>query len=143
MSAQEGASLREKGSEYGATTGRPRRCGWFDAVAGRFTVELNGIEEIALTKLDVLDGIDPLRVCTSYRYGGEPLEQYPAEARVLQDVEPVYQELPGWKAQTSGLTRFDDLPKEARGYVGFLEAKIGAPVSMVSVGRRRDQIILR
>lgn len=143
LTGDEGASLREKGSEYGATTGRPRRCGWFDAVAGRFTVELNGVDEIALTKMDVLDGIDPLRVCTSYRHGPGLLEQYPAEARVLSEVEPIYEELPGWKGPTSGLKKFDDLPKEAREYVGFLEEKIGAAVSMISVGRRRDQIIIR
>ena len=142
-SGADGAALREKGGEYGATTGRPRRCGWFDAVAARYAVDLNGIDEIALTKLDVLDGTGPIRICTAYESGGKPLAEFPASAGVLQNVVPRYEEVPGWSESIADVTRYEDLPARAREYVTCLEEKVGVPVSRISVGRRRDQIILR
>jgi adenylosuccinate synthase len=143
LHGEEGDRLRETGGEYGATTGRPRRCGWYDAIAGKYTVEINGVDRIALTKLDVLDGVDPIQVCTGYRYKGKRMGRFPSEARVLQDVEPIYESFPGWKGPTSDRTRFEDLPDEARSYISFLEGKLGVPVSMISIGRRRDQVIIR
>ncbi|MCZ6691172.1 MAG: adenylosuccinate synthase [Planctomycetota bacterium] len=143
LEGKDGEWLRERGREYGATTGRPRRCGWFDAVAARYAIELNGIDRIALTKLDVLDQVDPIRVCTSYTSEGSEVSSFPAEARVLEKVEPGYVDVAGWTKATPDVTRFEDLPPQAQGYVRRLEDQTGAPVSLISVGRKRDQIIHR
>jgi adenylosuccinate synthase len=136
-----GARLRADGDEYGATTGRPRRCGWFDAVVVRHAVALSGVDRLALTKLDVLTGMDPLRVCTGYELAGRALDGPPATASAWERVTPRYEELPGWREPLSAARRLDDLPANARRYVERLETLVGAPVALVSIGAQRDQTI--
>ena len=138
-----GDYIRERGNEYGTTTRRPRRCGWFDAMAVRYSVDLCGVNAIALTLLDVLSGLDRLQICTGYRYKGARLEYFRADMDVLEDVEPVYETLPGWHGNITGVRRFDDLPKEAQVYVKTLEKLVGAPIRMVSVGAERTATLLR
>jgi adenylosuccinate synthase len=136
-----GERLRELGGEFGAVTGRPRRCGWFDATVVRYAVRVNGLTGLAVTKLDVLDSFAEIPVCTSYRLGGDDCEEMPAEVEVLGRVEPIYQVLPGWQRPTGGARRLADLPEAARSYLDRLQALSGVPVRYVSVGTRRDQII--
>jgi adenylosuccinate synthase len=138
-----GDMLREGGPrpEYGSTTGRPRRCGWFDGVAARYSARLNGLTSAVLTRLDVLDKFPTIKVCTSYRLNGKTLETMPAGTNDLLSVEPVYEELPGWQTDTSGVRRFDDLPKQAREYVGFIQDILETQLCLVSVGPERDQAI--
>ena len=141
----EGEALRERGVEYGTSTGRPRRCGWYDAVAVRFSVRLAGYSSIALTKLDVLDGFERISVCVAYRDPAAEREwtTVPASTSVYERLEPVYEELPGWKTDTTGCRAFDELPAEARAYVERLEELAGVPIGLVSVGPERDQMIVR
>ncbi|MEO8638590.1 MAG: adenylosuccinate synthase [Chloroflexota bacterium] len=141
----EGEALRERGAEYGTSTGRPRRCGWYDAVAVRFSVRLAGYSSIALTKLDVLDGSERVRVCVAYRdpETGAEWATVPASTSVYQRLEPIYQELPGWLTDTTGCREFEQLPAAARAYVERLEELAGVPVGLVSVGPERDQMIVR
>lgn len=134
-----GERLREAGGEFGATTGRPRRCGWFDAVAVRYAVRVNGIEGVAVTKLDVLDKFETLYLCTSYRYRGEVLTEFPSDPMVLDAVEPIYEEMPGWCASTQGISSVDDLPKEARAYLDRLIELMDVQLDVLSFGVRRDQ----
>jgi adenylosuccinate synthase len=136
-----GERLRADGSEYGATTGRPRRCGWFDAVVVRHAVELSGVDGLALTKLDVLTGIDPLRVCTGYELGGRRLERPPAIERAWERVTPCYEALPGWRESLGEARVLGDLPANARRYVDRLATLVGAPLALVSIGAQRDQTI--
>jgi adenylosuccinate synthase len=136
-----GERLRELGGEFGAVTGRPRRCGWFDATVVRYAARVNGLTGLAVTKLDVLDGFDEIPVCTAYRLDGEACEEMPAEVEALGRVEPIYQALRGWSRPTGGARTLGDLPREARAYLDRLEALSGVPVRYVSVGTRRDQII--
>ncbi len=136
-----GERLRELGGEFGAVTGRPRRCGWFDATVVRYAVRVNGLTGLAVTKLDVLDTFAEIPVCTSYRLGQDDCEEMPAEVEVLARVEPMYQVLPGWQTPTGGARRLADLPAAARSYLDRLQALSGVPVRYVSVGTRRDQII--
>ncbi len=133
--------LREKGGEYGATTGRPRRCGWFDGVVVKYASMVNGVSKLALTKLDVLDRVDKIPVCIGYRYGSEQLEFPPASSMVMEECEPVYEVLPGWKGSVRGVRSFDDLPTQAKDYVRFIEDFIGIPVGWISVGPGKDEII--
>jgi adenylosuccinate synthase len=133
--------LRDLGGEYGATTGRPRRCGWFDRVVVQYAVRVNGITHLAVTKLDVLDTIPEIPVCTAYRINGEIVEDLPADARQLGQAEPVYEALPGWSAPTSEARRLADLPAAARAYLDRLQELLEVPVAYVSVGTRRSQII--
>ena len=136
-----GKQIREVGREYGTTTGRARRVGWFDAVVARYSVALNGIGSIALTKLDVLDELDPIRICTGYISKGE-LQEYPmSNISHLKHCEPVYETLPGWRAPITGIRRPQDLPKAACRYIERLSELSGAPVDIVSVGASRDQTI--
>ena len=136
-----GEQIREIGREYGTTTGRARRVGWFDAVVGRYSVALNGIGSIALTKLDVLDEFDPIRICTGYISKGE-LHDYPmSNISHLKHCEPVYETLPGWRASIAGIRRPEDLPKATRRYIDRLSELCGAPIEIVSVGPARDQTI--
>jgi len=135
--------MRELGGEFGATTGRPRRCGWFDAVLVRLAARVNGLTGLAVTKLDVLDTLPELRIATAYEVGGERLEEFPADIGHLERAAPVYETLPGWRRSTAGSRRLEDLPREARAYLDRIEGLAGAPVRMVSVGTRRDQIIHR
>jgi adenylosuccinate synthase len=137
-----GQKLRQDGDEFGATTGRPRRCGWFDAVVVRHAVRLNGINGLALTKIDVLTGIDPIRICVAYQFQGQRLEHFPAGGAVQRGLEPVYEEVPGWKETLSEARSLDELPANARAYIKRLEQLTGAPMYMVSVGAGRSQTIL-
>ncbi|MBF0157915.1 MAG: adenylosuccinate synthase [Magnetococcales bacterium] len=135
-----GQHLATQGHEFGATTGRPRRCGWFDAVVARYAVRLSGISGMALTKLDVLDGLEQLRICTGYRYRGEIIDTMPANPAMLTECQPVYETLPGWqRGATAGLTLFDQLPDEAQRYVRRLEQLTGIPVAVLSTGPDRMQ----
>jgi len=133
--------IRELGGEFGATTGRPRRCGWFDAVVVRYAVRINGLTGLAVTKLDVLDTFAEIPVCVGYRLDGEPVDSMPADVERIDRVEPVYETLPGWQKGLNEVRRLADLPPAARAYVDRLQDLAGAPIRYVSVGTRRDQII--
>jgi adenylosuccinate synthase len=137
-----GQLIRERGREYGVSTGRPRRCGWFDAFATRYAAEINGFDCVALTKLDILDTLDEIKVCVGYQLDGRALEGFPAVSKDLRRVEPVYETLPGWKASTEGMTELDALPAQARAYVEFLSEQIGVPIGLVSTGPDRAQTII-
>jgi adenylosuccinate synthase len=141
----DGEALRERGAEFGTSTGRPRRCGWYDAVAVRFSVRLAGYSSIALTKLDVLDGFAEIPICVAYRdpADGREWTTVPASTSVYERLEPVYQTLPGWKVDTTGCRAFEELPAAARAYVERLEEVAGVPIGLVSVGPERDQMIVR
>ena len=136
-----GEKLRQIGGEFGATTGRPRRCGWFDSMVIRYAVRVNGLTGIALTKLDVLSDFDTIKVCTGYTYQGKNVETLPASLETFEQCQPVYEELPGWKSDITGAKSFDELPDNAKKYVHRLEELAGCPIVMVSVGPRRDQTI--
>ena len=140
----QGQRLAERGHEFGSNTGRPRRCGWFDAVAMRRAVEINSISGLCLTKLDVLDGMEVLRVCTGYRTKDGELVSTPVDYEGFEAIEPVYEELPGWQESTLGIRSLDELPENARAYIRFLEAEVGAPIDIISTGPDRlETIILR
>jgi adenylosuccinate synthase len=143
LSGEMGNRLRESGSEYGAVTGRPRRCGWYDAVAVRYAARINGLDGLALTKLDVLDGLDRLEICTAYRCGGRVLTEFPSDLGQLARCEPVYESVPGWRAPTRGARRFADLPEAARRYIARLEEVSGVRAAIVSTGSERDDTIIR
>jgi adenylosuccinate synthase len=136
-----GEQLRQLGGEFGAVTGRPRRCGWFDATVVRYAARVNGLTGLAVTKLDVLDTFAEIPVCTAYTLGGDRCEEMPAEVELLGQVRPQYEVLPGWRQPTGGARRLADLPSEARAYLDRLQALSGVPARYVSVGTRRDQII--
>jgi len=135
-------AIRARGNEYGATTGRPRRCGWFDAVVARYAVRINGLDTVALTKLDVLDQCETVKICTGYRYNGELLTDFPEDENVMAAAEAVYEEASGWLAPTGGAKNEADLPAKARRYLERLEELIGAPFCLVSTGPQRDETIL-
>ncbi len=137
-----GDRLRDCGNEYGTTTGRPRRCGWFDSVAARYTVTLNGCNSISLTRLDVLDSFESIKVCVAYQTNGRRLETFPSRRVELSQVRPLYEELPGWRTDTSACRNFDDLPRAAQEYVRRIEKLIGATAALVSVGPERHQAII-
>jgi adenylosuccinate synthase len=137
-----GERLRTLGDEYGATTGRPRRCGWLDLVALRHTTRINGVNSIAVTKLDVLDEMDEIKVCTHYQLDGQTVEQVPLDLAELVHVKPVYKTLPGWKADTTGLTKFSQLPPKARDYLNFVAEDLSVSILIVSTGARREQTIM-
>jgi adenylosuccinate synthase len=134
--------IRARGNEYGSTTGRPRRCGWFDAVVLRYAVRVNGIDTIALTKLDVLDQCETVKICTGYRYHNDLVTEFPEDETSLAAAEPVYEELSGWMTPTSGATKESDLPAKARHYLERLEELTGVPFCMISTGPQRDETIL-
>ena len=138
---EDGEKLRQMGGEFGATTGRPRRCGWFDAVVGRYAARVNGLTHLAVTKLDVLDTFETIPVCVGYNVDGQRCDVFPAEMESVERVEPIYEELQGWCEPTSGIRSFADLPEKARVYLERIEALTEVPVSFVSVGTRRDQLI--
>lgn len=135
--------IRTKGKEFGATTGRPRRCGWFDAVIGRYSVLVNGITEAALTKLDVLDGLREIKICTAYKYKGRMLKDFPADIELLSGCRPAYETMPGWREDTAYCKRYGDLPINARRYLDRLSRLIGARISIISVGSSRRETIIR
>jgi adenylosuccinate synthase len=142
MTGELDAAIRERGDEYGATTGRPRRCGWADAVVLRYAARINGLDTVALTKLDVLDRCETVKICTGYRYRGDVLTEFPEGETVLQDVEPVYEELSGWMAPTSHAKHEGELPAKARVYIERLEELIGVPFCLISTGAVRDETIV-
>ena len=134
--------LRARGNEYGAVTGRPRRCGWADAIALRYAVRINGFDTIALTKLDVLDTCETVKICAGYRYRGEVLTDFPEEERLWQEAEPVYEEMSGWQSSTHRLTDYAALPTKAREYLDRMSELVGVPFSLISTGPARDETIL-
>ncbi|MBC7247682.1 MAG: adenylosuccinate synthase [Actinobacteria bacterium] len=136
-----GEAMQEAGKEFGTTTGRRRRCGWFDLVVLRYAARLNTLTSLAVTKLDVLSRFETLKVCVAYRRGGETGEEFPPLYDEFSDCEPVYEELPGWKTDISGVTRMEDLPVQARDYLEFIQERVGVPVKLVSVGPERQQSI--
>lgn len=138
-----GGLLREKGGEFGATTGRPRRCGWNDLVAVNYAVGINGLDGLALTKLDVLSGFETIKVCTAYEIDGEKTSRFPTSARALATAKPLYEELPGWEEDITACRTFEELPKTAREYVEYIERSCGAPILLIGVGAGREDMILR
>jgi adenylosuccinate synthase len=138
-----GDLLRDRGSEYGASTGRPRRCGWFDAVAVRYSVRINCLSTLALMKLDVLDPLDSIKICVAYRYRGEVLSEFPNETSKLFHCEPIYEEWPGWKESTVGITSLRALPRPCQDYIRRISELSGADLSIISTGPDREQTILR
>jgi adenylosuccinate synthase len=135
--------IRLKGKEFGATTGRPRRCGWFDAVLVRYSLIINGISELAIMKLDVLDELKKIKICTAYQYKGKTIKNFPTDLDVLWKAKPVYEESDGWQRPISGIKKFRDLPPNARKYIKRLEELLKVGVKYISVGTKRDQIIVR
>ncbi len=136
-----GTLIREKAHEYGTTTGRPRRCGWFDAIAARFSYRINGFTGSAITRLDVLDILPSLKICVGYKLGGKTIDYFPSNATTLEKCQPIYEELPGWKAPISDIRQYEKLPLEARQYVARLEELTSCPVKLISVGQAREQTI--
>ena len=139
----EGDRLRAKGGEFGAVTGRPRRCGWFDAVAVRYAARINGLDALAVTKMDVLDGMDEIPICTAYRHRGRSIAEFPGDIAQLAACEPVYETMPGWSQPTKGVRTFTDLPVEARNYIARLEQVTGVPAAVISTGSEREDTIIR
>jgi adenylosuccinate synthase len=137
-----GERLRKTGGEFGATTGRPRRCGWLDTVSLRYSIRVNGIQRVAITKLDVLDEFKEIKVCTGFKVGGKTLTHYPTDAPTLEAVEPVYRTFKGWQSGTSDIRSYGRLPKEAKKYIEAIGKMIGTDIWMVSVGARRDQTLI-
>jgi len=135
--------LRESGQEYGASTGRPRRCGWYDAVVVRYSARINGLDGIALTKLDVLDGLPEVQLCTGYKTATGTITEFPADLRLLVGAEPIYETMPGWSAPTKGVTVFDRLPREAQQYIRRLEETSGVACAIISTGSDRAETIVR
>jgi adenylosuccinate synthase len=137
-----GDRIQEKGAEFGATTGRRRRCGWLDTVLLRNSVRLNGLTGLTVTKLDVLGGLDSLKICTAYDYKGEILNDFPASLKVLGDCKPVYETLPGWSEDISAITDMQDLPQNVKNYLKRIEELTETPIHIVSVGAERTQTIV-
>lgn len=137
-----GEFIRERANEYGATTGRPRRCGWFDAVAGRYSTQINGFTGIALTRLDVLDALDSIKICTGYELNGKVTTDFPGDIDTLGKCKPVYEELPGWLVPINDIRQYRQLPSQARSYIRRLEELLSCPVSIISVGANREQSII-
>ena len=136
-----GELIRETGQEYGTTTGRPRRCGWFDGVAARFSTRVNGFTGMAITRLDILDKLSALKICVGYQLDGKKITEFPANITVLERCQPVYEELSGWQTPTGHIRRIEQLPAAARRYVARLEELAGCPISLISVGSAREQTI--
>jgi len=134
--------IRQRGNEYGSVTKRPRRCGWFDAVATKYAAELNGFDSVALTKLDVLDALAEIKVCVGYEIDGKRIDTFPAVSYDLAKIKPIYETLPGWQSDTLGTTKIEDLPENARNYVEFLSSSIGVEIGLISTGPERDQTII-
>ena len=137
-----GDRIRELAQEFGTTTGRPRRVGWFDSVVARYSVRVNGYTSVVLTRLDVLDSIDGIKVCTAYELDGERVDDFPGSAAILERCKPIYENIPGWDSPTAGVTRLEDLPRGARSYVDRLEEQIGRPIDIISTGPQRHETIV-
>ncbi len=138
-----GDLIRERGHEYGTTTGRPRRCGWFDAIGARFSTRINGFTGVAITRLDILDHLPRLKICIGYKLDGDIIAYFPSNVATLEKCQPVYEELPGWQAPTINVRQDEKLPTEARQYIARLEELISCPANLISVGARREQTILK
>jgi len=138
-----GELIRGRGKEFGAVTGRPRRCGWFDAPLLRYTATINGFDSLALTKLDVLDAFDRIPVCVAYRIAGKEVSGMPPTVAEIAKIEPVYESVPGWRTSTFGIANYDELPAKAKQYIAFLEARTGVEVGCISTGPERNQTIVR
>ena len=138
-----GELIRERGGEYGTTTGRPRRCGWFDAVIARYAVRVSGVSDFAFTKLDVLTGMDKLQICTGYSYRGEIITEFPQSLKVLAECEAIYEEMPGWQEDITEITEYAKLPEQAKQYVSKIEKLTNVPVTLLAVGPGRNQTIVR
>jgi adenylosuccinate synthase len=136
-----GEKIRQIAQEFGATTGRPRRCGWFDAVAARFSTRINGFNGLVLTRLDVLDSFPSIKICTGYRLEGKVSDRFPTSIAALEKCQPVYEEVPGWQCRTTDMRRFEELPKPAKAYVKRLEDMMGCPIDIISIGPRREESI--
>ena len=137
-----GELLGDRGAEFGTTTGRRRRCGWFDAVIGRYAVRINGLDCLAITKLDVLDELEEIQVCVAYKVNGETCHHFPSNASTFAQCEPVYKTLPGWQQSTTHCRTLQDLPKQALDYLKFLAELMEVPIAIVSLGASRDQTII-
>ena len=138
-----GDLIRERGQEYGTTTGRPRRCGWFDAVAARFSNRINGFTGVAVTRLDILDNLPRLKICIAYELDGHTIDYFPANLNALDRCQPIYEELPGWQAPTTNIRQYEQLPVEARQYLTRLEELVYCPVNLICVGPDREQTIMK
>ncbi|MDD5246468.1 MAG: adenylosuccinate synthase [Candidatus Omnitrophica bacterium] len=141
FSGEFGNFIREKGNEFGATTGRPRRCGWLDAVMVKEAIRLNGIRELAIMKLDILDGLKKINVCTGYKYKGKLFKEFPADYEALSSARPVYKELPGWPGSIEGVREYKELPAQLKNYVGYLQDTLRVKVSIISLGSNRSETI--
>ncbi len=139
----DGLEMVQRGKEFGATTGRQRRCGWFDAVIGRYSARLNSLTEIFLTKLDVLSAFDSIKICTAYQYNGQKFENFPPHQTIFHHAEPIYEEMPGWRSDIGGAREWDDLPENAQNYVRRLEQLVGAPITDISVGPEATEVVRR
>jgi adenylosuccinate synthase len=138
-----GDLIRNKAQEFGTTTGRPRRCGWFDAVAASYSRMVNGLSGIAITRLDILDSFEEIKVCTAYELDGKRIDYFPADAAVLERCKPVYETLKGWQTPTSHITAYDDLPQNLKAYIARMEGLIGCQVHMACIGPSREQAIIK
>ena len=136
-------STRRKGGEFGATTGRPRRCGWFDAVLVNYAVRINGMDTMVLTKIDILSDFDKVKICTSYKYNGKIIKEFPVNLEILENCIPIYEEMEGWKGDISQITKFEDLPQQLKDYIKRIEELVKTKVVIVSVGPKRSQTIIR
>ena len=143
LSDETGERLRKEGNEFGTTTGRPRRCGWLDVVILKYTTMINGVDSLAITKLDVLSGLDEILICIGYKIDGAVVEKFPTTVQELERCVPIYERLPGWKQDIKNARSFADLPTNARNYIQTIESMTGCRVDYVSVGERRDQLIRR
>jgi adenylosuccinate synthase len=143
LNDETGEAIREKGQEYGTVSGRSRRCGWFDGVAAQYSARVNGFDSMAITRLDILDGMPKLKICNGYKLEGKKIDNFPASIQALEKCQPVYEDLPGWDKPTSDVRQFKNLPVNARNYIKRLEELVGCPVDMISVGRSREQTIVR
>ncbi len=137
-----GESIRQRGGEFGATTGRPRRCGWLDILGLRYSVSINGLTGIGLTKMDILDGLEKINLCVGYKYDGKVYDTFTTDLDVLKRCEPVYEEMPGWKESTVGIKEFDRLPSNAKSYIKKIEYLLKTPIQIISTGPKRDEIIV-
>jgi adenylosuccinate synthase len=138
-----GERIRQRGKEFGAVTGRPRRCGWFDVPLLRYTAIINGFDSIVVTKLDVLDDFENIPVCVGYRIDGREVSDMPPTVREIERIEPIYECVPGWHSSTFGIASYDELPARAKEYVAFLESRMGVEIGCVSTGPERNQTIVR
>ncbi|MBM7624333.1 adenylosuccinate synthase [Sporohalobacter salinus] len=142
LTGKAGEVIRNQGKEFGTTTGRPRRCGWLDATVVRYAARVNGLTSLAVTKLDVLDGLETIKVCTGYEYKGEVLKEFPTDQRVLAECEPIYEEFAGWDEDTSKVREYDNLPENAKAYLDRLSELVGVKISILSIGPKRAETII-